>query len=76
MELPLWVHAADQAFETASIARALAEGLRFRPLEETARDTLAWERSLSRDTRPPSPALAAGREAELLAKWAALRVGT
>jgi len=76
MELPLWVHAADQAFETASIARALAEGLRLRPLEETALDTLAWERSLARDTRPPSPALAAGREAELLAAWAARRVRT
>ena len=76
MELPLWVHAADQAFETTSIARALAEGLRFRTLEETARDTLAWERSLARDTRPPSPALAAAREAELLAAWAELRLRT
>ena len=70
MEMPLWVHEADQGFETTSIARALAQGLAFRPLEESARDTLAWERSLARDTRPPSPALTAGREAELLAAWA------
>jgi len=69
MQMPLWVHAADQAFETASIARALDQGLAFRPLEDTARDTLAWERSLAIDTRPPSPALAPAREAELLEAW-------
>jgi 2'-hydroxyisoflavone reductase len=72
MQMPLWVHAADQAFETASIARALAEGLTFRPLEDTARDTLAWERALATDTRPRSPALTAEREAEVLAGWNAV----
>jgi 2'-hydroxyisoflavone reductase len=72
MQMPLWVHAADQAFETASIARALAEGLTFRPLEDTARDTLAWERGLTTDTRPRSPALRPEREAEALAAWNAL----
>ena len=71
MQMPLWVHAADQSFETASIARALAAGLTFRPLEETARDTLAWERSLGNDSRPPSPALRPEREGELLAAWSA-----
>jgi 2'-hydroxyisoflavone reductase len=71
LQMPLWVHAADSDFETVSIARALAAGLRFRPLEETARDTLAWERSLTVDTRPASPALTPGREAELLAAWVA-----
>ena len=70
---PLWVDAADQAFETASIARALAQGLAFRPLEVTARDTRAWERALAADTRPPSPALTPEREAELLAAWNAHR---
>src|SRR5262249_6024811 len=70
-EVPLWVDAADQAFETASIARALAEGLRFRPLEVTARDTLVWERGLITDPRPASPVLTAEREAEVLADWAA-----
>ena len=69
MQMPLWVHAADQAFETADISRALAGGLRVRPLEETARDTLTWERSLTKDARPPSPALTPEREAEVLAAW-------
>ena len=71
MQLPLWLHAADQPMMMASIERALAEGLTFRPLEDTARDTLAWERSLANDTRPPSPALSPEREAELLAAWRA-----
>src|SRR5207248_5847940 len=71
LELPLWLRAADQGMDTVSIARALAAGLRFRPLEDTARDTLAWERALPKDTRPASPALTPGREAELLAAWAA-----
>jgi 2'-hydroxyisoflavone reductase len=72
MQMPLWVHAEAQAFETASIARALAQGLTFRPLEDTARDTLAWERSLDPDPRPPSPALTPEREEELLVAWAKL----
>jgi 2'-hydroxyisoflavone reductase len=55
----------------ASSRRALGAGLRFRPLEDTARDTLAWERSLAADTRPASPALTPAREAEVLAAWAA-----
>ena len=69
MEMPLWLHAADQAMDTLSIARALAAGLRFRPLEDTARDTLAWERTLPPGVRDGSPALKPEREAELLAKW-------
>ena len=71
LQMPLWVHAADSDFETVSIESARAAGLRFRPLEETARDTLAWERSLAVDPRPASPALTPEREAELLAAWAA-----
>ncbi len=68
-EMPLWLHTADQALDTLNLARALAQGLRLRPLEETACDTLAWERGLTSDTRPPSPALKPEREAELLAVW-------
>ncbi len=69
LQMPLWLHAADQAMDTVSIARALAQGLTFRPLEDTARDTLAWERALVTDARPPSPAITAEREAEVLATW-------
>ena len=69
MQMPLWLPTADRAFAAVSIARALTAGLRIRPLEDTARDTLAWERSLVPDPRPTSPAITAEREAELLEAW-------
>lgn len=73
MELPLWLpesNADTRGMLAVSIDRALAAGLTFRPLAETARDTLAWHR-----TRPEGTKLKAGlareRERELLAKWRA-----
>ena len=71
MELPLWVTGDDVAHGTVSAARAVALGLAFRPLEDTARDTLAWDLARPDDARANSPALSAAREAELLAAWAA-----
>src|SRR5262249_9361885 len=68
-EMPLWLHAADSGFAQVRNDRAIAAGLRFRPLEETTRDVLAWERTLPPGARDGSPALAVAREAELLAKW-------
>jgi 2'-hydroxyisoflavone reductase len=45
MELPLWLPGAEMAgLMDVDIARALAAGLTFRPLEETARDTLEWSK--------------------------------
>jgi len=69
LQMPLWLHEQDQNLDRVSISRALFSGLRFRPLEDTARDTLAWERALRLDTRPASPALKPEREAQLLAAW-------
>jgi 2'-hydroxyisoflavone reductase len=43
--LPLWIPATEPnsaGFMLISCARAIAEGLRFRPLEETIDDTAAW----------------------------------
>jgi len=71
LEVPLWLHEADQAMDRVSIARARAAGLAFRPLEDTARDTLAWDRTRPPDARAASPALRPEREAEVLAAWAA-----
>jgi 2'-hydroxyisoflavone reductase len=43
MELPLWIPGPEWAgLLTVDVSRALAAGLTFRTLEETARDTLAW----------------------------------
>lgn len=72
--LPLWVPAADQAFLTLDPSRAIAEGLRVRSLEETARDTLAWERATPASDLPAANVLAPEREAALLAEWARSQV--
>ena len=72
-ELPLWVgegaEPADAGFMQISSARAIAEGLAFRPVSEIARDTIAWDREHPefRSAAPLTPA----REAELLAQLAA-----
>ena len=48
-ELPLWVgegaDPTDAGFMQISSARAIAEGLVFRPVEEIVRDTLEWDRA-------------------------------
>jgi 2'-hydroxyisoflavone reductase len=67
-EIPVWVPEQDAAFDTCSNARAIATGLKFRPLAETITDTLAWA-----NARPSDYAWRAGltreREAELLQSW-------
>ena len=70
--MPVWVPPVDEyaGFSRVSNEKALAAGLTFRPLADTARATLAWHR-----TRPDErqAALRAGidaeREAALLAAW-------
>ncbi len=71
VELPLWIPETEPdfaGFSAISCAKALADGLTFRPLSETVRDTLAWAA-----TRPADYTWRAGlnpeRETELLAKW-------
>jgi 2'-hydroxyisoflavone reductase len=67
-DMPVWVPDEEESagFSRVDVSKATAAGLRFRPLEETVRDTLAWAR-----TRPAGhewrAGLAAEREAELLA---------
>jgi nucleoside-diphosphate-sugar epimerase len=46
-ELPLWLPGEDYTgLLRADIGRALREGLTLRPIEATARDTLAWSRTV------------------------------
>jgi 2'-hydroxyisoflavone reductase len=47
----------------ADISRAVDAGLRFRPLEQTVADTLAWDRTVPGDR----PTLAPEKEREILA---------
>lgn len=64
MELPLWLAGPSTAYaDRVDVGRALAAGLRFRPLEDTIRATL--ELAPITDT----VGLAPEREAALLEKW-------
>jgi len=66
-DMPVWVpdNEENQGFSRIDVSKAINAGLKFRPLEETVRDTLAWA-----STRPADHLLRAGlqseREQELL----------
>jgi 2'-hydroxyisoflavone reductase len=68
-DMPVW--AGDElGLARTKIDRALAKGLTFRPLGETARDTLAWFKSLPQERQSKLRAgLTPEREAEVLAAW-------
>ena len=69
-DMPSWVPEDEEnaGFARMNLAKAIHAGLKFRPLEETIRDTLEWAL-----TRPADhewrAGLTAEREAELLAVW-------
>jgi len=73
MGLPLWIPEDDpEGLAVFDNRRAIAAGLRFRPVRETAADTLAWELG-----RPPGrlgefwAGIPREQERELLAAWRA-----
>ena len=75
-ELPLWVPEVT-GFLSVNIARAIERGLRFRPLEDTVRDTWDWllrqggvPATASALATPPPASLSRERERELLEAWA------
>jgi 2'-hydroxyisoflavone reductase len=64
-ELPLWAPGgARDAQNTTSNARALADGLSFRPLANTIADTLLWELDHPQEVSFPRE-----RERQLLVNW-------
>ena len=68
-DMPVWT-GKDSGLALAKIDRALNKGLTFRPLAETARDTLTWFQSLPQDRQAHLKAgLSAARETEVLAAW-------
>ena len=84
MELPLWIaETGDPAWrrlQEVDVSRAVAEGLRFRPVADTVRDTLEWALRTGDPGAPLASGLELGeagmkpeREAELLAEWHARR---
>jgi 2'-hydroxyisoflavone reductase len=73
-DMPVWIPASgpESGMSQVSIARALAAGLRFRPLGETARDTLSWWNGLPPERRAkPRAGLSREREKQVLLAWKA-----
>jgi 2'-hydroxyisoflavone reductase len=73
-DMPVWVpgQGATAGFARRSIRKALAAGLRFRPLATTAPDTLAWFKEQPAERQAKLKAgLTAAREEEVLSKWKA-----
>jgi len=71
-DMPAWIPASSEESGLArtSSARAIARGLAFRPIVETAKDTLAWWRALPADRRAkPRAGISREREAAVLAAW-------
>jgi 2'-hydroxyisoflavone reductase len=71
MEMPLWIPESDPesaGFFAFDSRKAIAQGLRFRPLEETVRATLEWEVTRAAD-HTWRAGLSRAREAELLERW-------
>jgi 2'-hydroxyisoflavone reductase len=69
---PVHVSPSDDecGFARVSAAKAIAKGLQFRRVEETAKDTLAFWNSLSEERRAKErPGLTAEKEAQVLAQW-------
>jgi nucleoside-diphosphate-sugar epimerase len=68
-DMPVWA-GRESGLARAKIDRALSKGLTFRPLAETAHDTLIWFRSLPQDRQSKLRAgLTPEREADVLAAW-------
>jgi 2'-hydroxyisoflavone reductase len=68
IELPLWIADPEWAgHHHADVSRAVAAGLRFRPVAETVRDTAEW--AATRGEHEPEAGLASERERELLEAW-------
>ncbi|HWM26344.1 MAG TPA: NAD-dependent epimerase/dehydratase family protein [Chthoniobacterales bacterium] len=71
-DIPVWVppRGEEGGMGRISIQRALAKGLTFRPLAETARETLAWFKAQPAERQAKlKTGLSPEREAEVLAAW-------
>lgn len=81
--LPLWMPDSAEShrcFHRVPSDDAVAAGLTFRPLEQTVRDTLAWQEASGGEPVPDKPgvpmpdlSLRPEREAKLLAEWHRLK---
>jgi 2'-hydroxyisoflavone reductase len=72
-DLPMWFPPTGEmaGFGTLANARAVAAGLAFRPIADTARDTLAWLRTLPAGDKQRDSGISREREAAVLAAYKA-----
>jgi 2'-hydroxyisoflavone reductase len=70
-DMPVWVppRGEEGGMGRINIQRSVGKGLTFRPLELTARDTLAWFKSQPPERQKLKAGITAEREAEVLAAW-------
>jgi 2'-hydroxyisoflavone reductase len=66
-DLPAWLGSENAGFLAFDASKAVAEGLTFRPLQETVADTLAWRRAAA--DQPMKAGLSPERERDVLAAW-------
>ncbi len=71
MEMPVWVYPSPETrgFSAYDCSKAIAAGLTFRPLADTARDTLDWWKARPEEERSLRTGLAPEKEAAILAAW-------
>jgi 2'-hydroxyisoflavone reductase len=71
-DMPAWLPATGETAGSGLVsnARAVKQGLRFRPVTDTAKDTVAWFKTLPADRQAkPRAGLTPERETEVLKAW-------
>ena len=78
-DMPMWIDAKGEnaGIGTRSNKRAVAAGMTFRPIADTARDTLVWLTTLDEEHRAQfrSSGIARDRELAVIAAWRAKQTG-
>ena len=70
MEMPVYQFPGEgDGLLSVNLDKAIAAGLTFRPLTETARDTLAWFKSLPEDQQTMRTGIDPEKEANVLEAW-------
>jgi 2'-hydroxyisoflavone reductase len=74
LDMPVWIPGGGEMAGMTAVSneRAVARGLTFRPVRDTARDTLAWFQGLPADKQAElqkRAGLPAEREREVLTAW-------
>ena len=71
IQMPVWVYPSEETagFSAWDCSKAIAAGLTFRPLADTARDTLEWFKAKPEDQQTLRTGLAPEKEAAILEDW-------